>query len=153
MEVGEVMADIFVMVSSSSRIFVQVCMKFLFHPTALNRNVINGMTSSLSSTASKQPSRVVAADTDETRETRENASDFPEEAGNGVDHGNSHRSNGTMDKGKEEIQHKVTKMDLKRPFGWEWLAQNKFSLFSMTAAGLAMSVATKGISRDLRIKL
>merc|ERR1719397_57897 len=115
------------MVSSSSRIFVQVCMKFLFHPTALNRNVINGMTSSLSSTASKQPSRVVTADTDETRENRENASDFPEEAGNGVDHGNSHRSNGTMDKGTEETQHKVTdiavtKMDLKRPFGWEWLA-------------------------------
>merc|ERR1712025_664148 len=96
-EVGEVMADIFVMVSSSSRIFVQVGFKFLFHPTALNRNVINGMTSSLSSTASKQPSRVVEPD----------ASDLPEEAGNGVDHdhdedhGNSHRSNGTMEKGKD----------------------------------------------------
>ena len=161
-DVGEVMADIFISVSTKSRIFMQIGFKFLFHPHALNRNVINGMTSSLSSTASKQSSRVGDSDSEENYE---NGSDLPEEAGNGVepkDDGDTNKINGTL--GKNGTEHSATVKDmnvgmnkmelLKQPvFGWDWFVRNKFSMFSMTAAGLAMSAASRVISRDLRVKL
>ena len=35
----------------------------------------------------------------------------------------------------------------------EWFTNNKFSLLSASVAGLAITAATKGISRDLRVKL
>ena len=36
---------------------------------------------------------------------------------------------------------------------FEWLTNNKYSLLSASVAGLAITAASKGISRDLRVKL
>merc|ERR1711956_6318 len=92
--------------------------------------------------------------------------DLPEEAGNGVDHGNDSKTeNGTKallngsDKEVKTVKlQNIGNLAVKElcnfggPYGWtEWLGQNKFSMLSMTAAGLAMSVA--GVSRDMRVKL
>ena len=46
LEIGDILADVFIMVSSSSNIFLQICIKFLFNPEKLTKNIINIMSSS-----------------------------------------------------------------------------------------------------------
>eukprot|EP01083_Nonionella_stella_P086303 239729_1 len=47
--VGEIHADVFLMISSTSNIFVQFAIKFLFVPDKLSKSVINTISSNASS--------------------------------------------------------------------------------------------------------
>ena len=46
LEIGDIVADVFIMISSTSNIFLQICVKFLFYPEKLTKNIINIMSTS-----------------------------------------------------------------------------------------------------------
>lgn len=58
LDIGDIVADVFIMVSSTSNIFFQICVKFLFNPEKLTKNLINIISSTSSRNANSSFNRI-----------------------------------------------------------------------------------------------
>ena len=175
LEIGEVLADIFIMVSSTSTIFVQVCIKFIFNHDKLSANVIDGMSKTLSGV--KSSNSLQSQDTNVSKTNVSNGNAPAEEASNeskslrmilaqsaldayvllSIIYTVSNGNNATDQNADDCVKHKKKEIGLATVMypssAWKWMIDNKFSMLSISAAGLMLSAASKGISRDLRVKM
>jgi len=165
--VGEVSADIFVMVSSTSNIFLQVCFKFLFNPATLSANAINQMSQSVQSNHVSKTNVVShrnnGADSSQSADAAPNGTN----ANNARSHQNAANSKNVRNDGQKDQEQgnqcgadgpqkkwSIGKEMMLYPGSTiEWFTKHKFALLSASLAGFAITATTKGISRDLRIKL
>ena len=98
LEIGDIVADVFVMISSTSNLFLQICVKFLFHPEKLTKNVINIMSTTSSRNRNSLINRINTSSSTPTTtsitETNSDASpDLPQDNHAGI----SSNTNGTND--------------------------------------------------------
>merc|ERR1712129_558931 len=163
-EVGDILADVFVMVSSTSSIYVQLCIKCIFNHDVLTENIINGMSKQLSAVQSSNA--IKSNDANGTKTNVSNGLNGPKQSddGNDIDHkhqkGNGPNGSDQQPTKREQyvkkndvVEHKKNGMNLCHLMHpslstWNWMIDNKFSLLSMSAAGLMLSAATKGKMRD-----
>ena len=93
------MADVFIMVSSTSNLFFQICVKFLFNPEKLTKNLVNMMSSTSSSNANSSFNRITSTSSPRTpssiSDLNSASPDLPQD--NHENNGITSNSNGTND--------------------------------------------------------
>jgi len=167
LSIGNVVVDVFAMVGTTSNIFLQICFKFLFDANIVTTKAIECMSGTTDGAGARY-----TGDGDHTMVSNGGPSQHSTSAAstaNGnvdassdqrIDTQNQDTSVASNTKQKTVIQYEkgkrytIQEKQLLLPSStFEWLINNKFMLLSASMAGLAVSAASKGISRDLRVKL